>query len=217
MSPTEGKFPLAHHFKYPQQQLDSNKLGMWLFLGQEVLFFSGVFCAYTVYRWLHPEVFVEAHHFLDVKWGAINTGILLFSSLTVALAIRSAQINKQGQIKMYLLLTIACAFGFMIIKYIEYSHKFHVGLLPGQYFTAESHLIPNPDQVQQFFGIYFTMTALHGLHVVVGIGVLAWMYVRTSKGEFGPHNYAALEISGLYWHIVDIIWIFLFPLLYLIH
>lgn len=217
MSPTQGKFPLAHHFKYPQQQLDSNKLGMWLFLAQEVLFFSGVFCAYTVYRWLHPEVFVQAHQFLDVTMGTINTVVLLFSSLTVALSIRSAQVGKIGQVKMYLVLTIMCACAFMVIKYMEYSHKFHIGLLPGQHFFAEGASIPNPDQVQQFFGIYFTMTALHGLHVVIGIGILVWMLIRTQKGEFGPHFYAPLEIAGLYWHIVDVIWIFLFPLLYLIH
>lgn len=217
MSTANGKFALTHHFSTPEQQLSANKLGMWVFLAQEVMFFSGVFCMYLIWRWLKPEVFVDASQFLDVTMGATNTVVLLFSSLTAALAIRAAQTNKQGQMKMYLFVTVSCAVVFLVIKYFEYAHKIEAGLLPGQHFKAISANIHNPEDLQQFFGLYFTITGLHGIHIIIGIGVYIWMIIRAMRGEFGPHNYAALEMTGLYWHIVDIIWIFLFPLLYLIH
>lgn len=212
----EKPFPLAHHFSDPDQQLQANKLGMWLFLATEVLLFGGLFCAYAMYRALHPEVFQNAQYFLDWKLGAVNTVVLLFSSLTVALTIRAAQTNNQTMIKGYLIITLLCAFTFLVVKYFEYSHKIHVGLLPGQHFMAHGEGIPNPDQAHVFFGIYFVMTGLHSIHVTIGIGVLLWMLIRALKGEFGPHYYSPIEVTGLYWHLVDLIWIFLFPLLYLI-
>lgn len=219
MSPTQhtGRFPLASHFATPEQQIASGKMGMWLFLATELLLFGGLFVAYTIYRNLHPEVFVHAHRYLDVTMGGVNTIVLLFSSLTVALAIHSAQLNKKGAVAGYLVVTIICALIFLGVKYVEYSHKFHVGLLPGEYFTASSPNLPNPDQAHIFFGIYFLMTGLHGIHVVIGIIVLTWLLIRTQRGDFGSHYYLPLELGGLYWHLVDLIWIFLFPLLYLIH
>jgi cytochrome c oxidase subunit 3 len=220
MSSTQGvperPFPLQHHFADPAQQLDSAKLGMWLFLATEVLIFGGLFCAYAIYRALHPEVFVDGSQFLDWKLGALNTVVLLFSSLTVALAIRAAQTNNQGQIKMYLVVTIVCAGIFLVVKYFEYTHKIHDGLLPGEHFLALSETVRNPDQAHIYFGIYFLMTGLHGIHVVIGMIVLGWVLMRSMKGEFGPHYYTPIELGGLYWHLVDLIWIFLFPLLYLI-
>lgn len=213
----EKPFPLAHHFADPDQQLQSGKFGMWLFLATEVLLFGGLFCAYALYRALHPEVFHNAHFFLDTNLGALNTVVLLFSSLTVALAIRSAQVNNQKMIKIYLVITLVCAATFLVVKYFEYSHKIHMGLLPGDNFMATgSEHIPNPDQMHIFFGIYFLMTGLHGIHVVIGMIVLTWILLRSMRGEFGPHYYAPIEIGGLYWHLVDLIWIYLFPLLYLI-
>lgn len=212
----ERPFPLAHHFADPDQQLQSAKLGMWLFLATEVLLFGGLFCAYALYRALHPEVFQDAQYFLDVRLGGLNTIVLLFSSLTVALAIRSAQVNNQGMIKAYLIITIVCAGIFLVVKYFEYSHKFHMGLLPGEHFLAAGDHVKNPDQLHIFFGIYFLMTGLHGIHVVIGMIVLTWVLLRAQKGEFGPHYYTPIELGGLYWHLVDLIWIFLFPLLYLI-
>jgi cytochrome c oxidase subunit 3 len=218
MSPTAGKFQLAHHWSSPEQQLSAGKLGMWLFLGQEVLFFSGVFCAYTIYRNLHPEVFVNAHRFLDVRLGVFYTVLLLFSSLTMALAIRAAQVENKKGIQLNLILTILCGLGFAVVKGWEWSGKISHGLVWGGDFSAYNlEAIPNPDQLHVFFGIYFTMTALHAAHVMIGVGLLVWMLLRANKNEFGPHKYAPLEITGLYWHIVDVIWIFLFPLLYLIH
>src|SRR3989338_4499790 len=207
-------FPLHNHFERPAQQVDAAKLGMWLFLATEVLIFGGLFVAYAVYHNLHPELFKEAHHYLDVRLGAFNTVVLLFSSLTVVLAIHAAQQGKKQMVMLNLLITILCAATFLVVKYVEYSHKFEAGLLPGYYFTNAT--IASPDQAHIFFGIYFLMTGLHGIHVVIGMIVLGWLMWRMHKNEFNPQYYSPLEIGGLYWHLVDIIWIFLFPLLYLI-
>lgn len=207
-------FPLADHFATPEQQVESGKLGMWLFLATEILLFGGLFVAYTIFHFLHPELFYDAHKYLNVELGALNTIVLLFSSLTVVLAIHAAQQNKRRYVIINLALTIACALAFLVVKYFEYSNKFHEGLLPGMYFT--NGVLPDPDQTHIFFGIYFLMTGLHGFHVVVGIGILTWLLLRTIKGDFSSQYYMPLELGGLYWHLVDVIWIFLFPLLYLI-
>ena len=207
-------FPLADQFATPQQQLEAGKLGMWLFLATEILIFGGLFVAYAVFHYLHPHLFKAAHKFLDVRLGALNTVVLLFSSLTVVLAIHAAQQNKTRFVVINLLLTIACAIAFLIVKYFEYSHKFHLGLLPGIYFT--NAMLPSPDEVHIFFGIYFLMTGLHGIHVLIGVGLLTWLLLRVIKGDFSSQYYMPLELGGLYWHLVDVIWIFLFPLLYLI-
>ncbi len=155
----------------------------------------------------------EGHTFLDVRMGALNTVVLLASSLTVALSIRAAQIGNRSQIVINLVITLLCAATFLVVKYFEYKSKFDHGTLPGFYFTAD---VANADQVQWFFSIYFMMTGLHGIHVVIGMIVLTWLLIRTMRGEFGPHYYMPLELGGLYWHLVDLIWIFLFPLLYLV-
>lgn len=207
-------FPLADHFGGPEQQVESAKIGMWLFLATEVLLFGGLFVAYATYIYLHPDLFKEAHKFLDVTLGALNTVVLLFSSLTVVLAIHAAQKNNKKFIIINLVITIICAFAFLVVKYFEYSHKIHAGLLPGEFFVNGA--LPNPDQTHIFFGIYFLMTGLHGIHVLIGITVLVWLLLRTIKGDFGSQYYLPLELGGLYWHLVDVIWIFLFPLLYLI-
>lgn len=207
-------FPLADHFAYPEQQVEAGKLGMWLFLATEILLFGGLFVAYSIFNFLHPALFKEAHQYLDVSLGAVNTVVLLFSSLTVVLAIHAAQQNKKKWVIINLVVTIACALAFLVVKYFEYSHKFHAGLLPGIYFSNGD--ISNPDQAHIYFGIYFLMTGLHGIHVVIGIIVLTWLLLRTIKGDFSSQYYLPLELGGLYWHLVDVIWIFLFPLLYLI-
>ncbi len=209
-----AEFPLYDHFQRPSQQIDAAKLGMWLFLATEILLFGGLFVAYAVYHYLHPELFKAAHHFLDVRMGAFNTVVLLFSSLTVVLSIHAAQQGKKNMILLNLFLTLACAGIFLIVKYFEYKHKFHMGLLPGYYMTNAE--LPSPDQAHIFFGIYFLMTGLHGVHVVIGMIVLLWLFYRTYNNEFNSQYYSPLEIGGLYWHLVDVIWIFLFPMLYLI-
>lgn len=218
MSPIEhahdhGQFPLAHHFSEPDQQLESGKLGMWLFLATEILLFGGLFCAYTIFRSLHSASFHECHKLLDWKLGGLNTIILLISSLTVALSIRSAQIGDRKGIKINLIITIVCAMAFLFFKWtFEWPAKFEHGYLPGYNFTGD---VSNPDQAHIFFGLYFLMTGLHAAHVVIGIIVLSWLLWRTQKGHFGSYYWQPLELGGLYWHIVDLIWIFLFPLFYL--
>lgn len=322
-----GGYPfLAHHFDSPQQQFDAGKMGIWLFLLTEVLFFSGLFCAYTVYRAMRPEVFVYAHYFLDTNLGALNTCVLLASSLTAAWAVRNAQLGETRKLVINIVITIACALTFMVVKYVEYSHKVHDGLLPGPRFhpteqvwetasfrskhpeaaayaerlikrdqdakaaggaatpqeppalggarpapagpqpshggelsagqqpgqqpqaptpqavlpaqleqptreqlepliqagvlgpKAVNALVPSrPRNAHVFFGIYFFMTGLHGIHVLAGIGVFVWLLLRARTGIFGPMYFGPIDYAALYWHLVDLVWIYLFPLLYLIH
>lgn len=274
---------LAHHFEDEDHQFDSGKLGIWAFLVTEVLFFSGLFCAYAIYRSMHPDVFQYAAQALDTNLGAINTSVLILSSLTAAWSVRNAQLGQKGALCLNLAITIACAFGFMGIKYLEYSHKIHLGIIPGN--TTEQYLdgafgepkaeqvaftVPqdgeadgeqagegegdhgadgdhagdedhahaegdhdhdhhgspwvddsvNAVQKQKlaiFFGIYYCMTGLHGIHVLLGIMVLAWLLTRAMRGHFTPTYYGPIDFAALYWHLVDLIWIYLFPLLYLIN
>lgn len=208
---------LAHHFDTPAQQFDAAKLGMWVFLGQELLFFSGLFVAYGIFRTWYPHVFSASSHQLDRTMGTINTIVLLFSSLTAALAVRSAQLGKKNQTSAYLLITIGCAFVFLVVKYFEYAHKFHSGLLPGQYFHPH-HIEgpPLPEKSHIFFSLYFVMTGIHAIHIIVGIGVMFWILKRNLNGEFSKEFFTPVDIVALYWHLVDLVWIYLFPLLYLI-
>ena len=290
---------LAHHFDTPDQQYQSGKLGMWMFLGTEVLMFGGLFCAYAVYRHNHPEVFEYAHRYLNRTLGAINTIILITSSLTMAWGVRAAQMGKRGLLAILLALTILGGLGFMGIKTIEYYTKWKEEIFIGPnnlfyadapdtnpknkaavtkleeevFHTTEPHEVeaakvkvepdvvdPNagtPDaalirapnvtpaglstqataaaaaaeaprsfetlremgrkRVYTFFAIYFFMTGLHGIHVLVGMGLIFWILIRSLKNEFGPTYFTPVDLVGLYWHLVDLIWIFLFPLLYLIH
>ena len=212
LSSLENRF-LQHHFVSSDQQFEASKLGMWLFLVTEILFFGGLFVAYIVFRAAHPELYILASEQLDVMLGGINTGVLILSSLTVALAIHSAQVDDNKGIFRYLIITILLALVFMVIKYFEYSHKFEIGIYPGALYTFDG--IDHP-QSGVFFSIYYMMTGVHGLHVIVGIGLMVWLLFRVQKKHFGSAYYTPVEIVGLYWHLVDIIWIFLFPLLYLI-
>jgi cytochrome c oxidase subunit 3 len=273
---------LAHHFDTMEQQVDSGKLGMWVFLATEILMFGGLFCAYAVWRGNHYESFEIGHKYLDTFWGAFNTVVLIASSFTMAWAVRTAQLNKRTATSILLALTFLGGVGFMCVKYVEYSHKFHLGLGPGSFYNphpflnADSHAaapagapasapapnataLPAPGSAPQgltsyalvgeqppahpghgpaapshadehgihntpeqmatartFFSIYFCMTGLHGLHVIVGMLLIAWVWLRNIRGEFDSTYNAPVDLVGLYWHLVDLIWIFLFPLLYLI-
>ncbi|MGD8427305.1 MAG: cytochrome c oxidase subunit 3 family protein [Balneolaceae bacterium] len=204
---------LQHHFVDAEQQFDSAKMGMWIFLVTEILFFGGLFAAYAVFRILHPELFVEASKELNTVWGTVNTLVLIGSSLTVAMAIKSAQLNQKKNIAINLGITIVLACIFMVIKYFEWEHKFSLGIYPGASYTFTG--IDNP-HASVFFSLYYLMTGLHGIHVIVGIGIMSWLLRRSLKGDFDSEYYTPVEIAGLYWHLVDIIWIFLFPLFYLI-
>ena len=361
---------IQHHYDDAQHQFDAGKLGIWFFLAQEILFFSALFVAYILYRHHHPEIYLYANHYLDVKWGAINTAVLIISSLTAAWSVRCAQLGNRKGLIATLAITILCACGFLGIKYIEYSHKFHEGILWGKRFdpcvssggaklltrgehcagmqrsecrpddvdrdpapgyqvacsvdevvgqnrrnlpvcemvssnggpprpknapcwelqqnpwvcapdevaalvhygdqkvrgketeiqltcesappapqptpdqlaagptqsrkvgdvifgtaqrptaqqlAQEARMGPPPEHTNMFFSIYFSMTGLHGIHVLVGVFVYIWLLVRAIKGHFTPDYFGPVDYAALYWHLVDLIWIFLFPLLYLIH
>src|SRR5690625_3575584 len=201
------------HYVSSDQQFETAKLGMWVFLVTEILMFGGLFMGYIAYRAWYPELFLLASEQLDVFWGAINTVVLIASSFTVAMAIRSAQVNNQRWIVVNLAITIALAFMFMVIKYIEYSHKWELGIFPGSYYAYDgiAH-----DKANIFFSIYYMMTGLHGIHILIGIGSMTWLLVRAVMVHVHSEYYTPVEIVGLYWHVVDLIWTFLFPLLYLI-
>jgi cytochrome c oxidase subunit 3 len=262
-----------HHFVNAEQQYQSAKLGMWLFLATEILFFGGLFCAYAVFRANHPEIFVFGHHFLDKNLGALNTVILICSSATIAWAVRAAQLRQMRVLKLMLWLTIACAVGFLSVKYVEYSHKWHAGLLWAREYNPQaahggSHaaappavetqamvaaveppaatveersriaaaatgpsgladappaqpiegraLVPEPANARIYFSIYFLMTGLHGIHVLGGIGAMLWLLWGVRQGIFASGHFTRVDLVALYWHVVDLIWIYLFLLLYLI-
>ncbi len=264
---------LQHHFDTPQQQYEAVTQGMWLFLATEILLFGGLFCAYAVYRSLHPEIFEYAHQYLSKAWGAVNTVILLCSSFTMATAVWAAQCGRRRTLILMLALTILCGCGFLGVKFIEYEHKWKEGLLWGRHYRphqatqpfaehatlehgrptappatgpatqpsgdavswvyepadtgprglirpvlepAEAHAGPVRN-VQTFFAVYFAMTGLHGLHVIAGLIVIAWILTRAVRGQFTVEYHTPVHMTGLYWHVVDLIWIYLFPLLYLIH
>jgi cytochrome c oxidase subunit 3 len=270
-----------HHFENADQQYQSAKLGMWLFLSTEILFFGGLFVAYSVYRANHPEVFVFGHHFLDKNLGALNTVILICSSLTAAWAVRAAQLRQIRMLKLMLVVTMLFAFGFLGVKGVEYNAKWKHGLLwAGSYHphvehegpAAEGHatgpadeeaaesmavaeengalptaaadpdhsaiapaaegpvglavpeegvadentLVAEPANAQIYFSIYFLMTGLHGIHVIGGIGAFIWLLVCARRGDFDSGHFTRVDMVALYWHLVDLIWIYLFLLLYLI-
>jgi cytochrome c oxidase subunit 3 len=306
----EGRPHLAHHFESPQQQLDAGKLGMWIFLVTEVLFFGGLFVAYAVYRNAHPEIFAYAHQYLDQTLGAVNTVVLILSSLTMAWAVRCAQLGQRRGLVWCLALTLSCAAFFLGVKAVEYSTKWDEGLLWARAFHpatehaigggvstaflvlstpaviglaitaavalrtyrsgrrnvavvslvlavtclvfflgagsakavswakhghapagtghdhhSQGHDTSDPNQLATpsqpalggvFFSIYFAMTGVHALHMVAGMGVIAWLVACAQAGRFGSQHFAPIDYVGLYWHLVDLVWIFLFPLFYLI-
>jgi cytochrome c oxidase subunit 3 len=282
---------LAHHFATPGQQYRSGKLAIWIFLATEILLFGGLFCAYAVYRAMHPEIFMYAHQYLNKTLGGINTVVLICSSLTMAWAVRSAQLSQKRRLVVLLCLTLCLASTFLGIKYVEYKEKWEHGLMWGKYykphglehsgggptgeappttsspaavsatstasqatttgasmpatsrtskakeFEDRSAIAPAaqgpaglavneygeplhqkaPENVQMFFAVYFLMTGLHGLHVIAGMAVITWVLRRARRGEFSSEYFTPVDLVGLYWHLVDMIWIYLFPLLYLIH
>ena len=284
---------LAHHFDTPDQQFETGKLGMWVFLATELLMFGGLFCAYAVYRHSHPEVFEYAHQYLNRWLGALNTIVLITSSLTMAWGVRAAQMGNKKLLMAMLAFTLLGAAGFMVVKSIEYTSKWKESIFIGQgnlfykdaaetknkakveelqtdvfhlkesepqkmvmmpvtplpadpnaggadqakivppnitpegmapaVKAAETHMLYDDMQkldrhrVYTFFAIYFFMTGLHGVHVLVGMGLITWIMIRAGRNEFGPTYFTPVDLVGLYWHLVDLIWIFLFPLLYLIH
>ena len=203
----------AHQFDDPEQQRAAGELGMWVFLATEILFFGGVFAAYTVYRLANPDVFAVASNELDLRLGATNTLVLICSSFTMATAVYHAHKGNRKWIIVFLFATVILGLVFLGIKAIEYAQKFEHHLVPGAGFRIEG---TDPARAQIFFSLYFAMTGLHALHMIIGAGIMIVLIVKAWKGRFSPEYYTPVELGGLYWHFVDIIWIFLFPLLYLL-
>jgi cytochrome c oxidase subunit 3 len=219
---------LLHHFATKGQQKNAASLGMWVFLAQEVMFFGGLFCAYLVYRYKYFGDFGSASQQLDIRLGATNTVVLICSSLTVVLAIRAVQLGKRRELVFWLLATILLGLAFLGIKADEYAEKFekhHVPgagfsyheLLPGQAkLPAAERQYANPHHAEMFFSLYFAMTGMHALHMVVGVGLFGFLAYMAWRGKYTPDYYTPIENAGLYWHFVDVVWIYLFGLLYLI-
>lgn len=204
---------LAHQFEEPVQQYEAASLGMWVFLVTEVMFFGGVFTGYTVYRIEYSAAFAQASSHLSLLLGSINTAILLSSSLTMALAVRSAQLSRRAALTGFIVLTIVLGVVFLGIKFTEYAEKFAEGLVPGPHFTYAG---PDPRNAQLFFSFYFAMTGLHALHMIIGLGLLGVLAFQASRNRFGAAYHTTVSMTALYWHFVDVIWMFLFPLLYLV-
>lgn len=216
MSPEALGLPegiVGHHFSSLARQNEAMRLGMWLFLATEILLFAGLFTGYAVYRFEFPLAFAEASRHLNLTAGTVNTVVLITSSFTVALAIHFARTDRQKAAAVCLVLTILMALAFLGIKAIEYTEHFHERALPGKFYAFKEVTIPG---AAMFYSLYFLMTGLHGLHVVIGMSVLTWILWRTLQGRYSSRYYTGLELGGLYWHLVDLIWIFLYPLLYLI-
>ncbi len=225
---------LQHHFENMEQQREAGTLGMWVFLVTEIMFFGGMFLAYTLYRYQFPAAFVSASNHLDIKLGAINTVVLIVSSFTMAMAVYSTQIGRQRATIVCLILTMILGAGFLGIKAIEYREKYNDRLIPGKLIPGRPfgpevakpgetdphklHLVEGAtvQNVELFYWIYFAMTGMHALHMIIGLGIMSVLLIMAWRGRFSPEYHAPVEISGLYWHFVDIIWIFLFPLLYLL-
>jgi len=202
-----------HHFQTMEQQAEAATLGMWIFLVTEVMFFGGLLMAYLLYRVWYPEAWSEGSQELDILLGSVNTVVLIGSSLTMALAVRAAQTGwKKGTI-VFLILTMLLGLTFLVIKFFEYKHKYDLGHIPGPNFHFEG---ARAGQVEIFISLYFALTGLHALHMIIGFCILSTILWMAHKNRFSPEWYTPVELSGLYWHFVDIVWIFLFPLLYLV-
>ncbi len=213
---------LQHHFTNMNQQRNAASLGMWVFLGTEIMFFGGMFLAYLIYRIWYFNEFAIGSRSLDIWLGTINTAVLICSSLTVALSVRAAQRGKRKTLIGLIIATIIFGVGFLFIKGIEWYQKFEEHHIPGASFDISDliHKYPNvpldPHHAQLYFSLYFALTGLHALHMIVGVGIFTVLLIMAWKGRFTPEYHTPIEIGGLYWHFVDIVWIYLFPLLYLI-
>ncbi|WP_413289728.1 cytochrome c oxidase subunit 3 family protein [Bdellovibrio sp. HCB337] len=210
-----GEHHFAHHFRSAEHEYVTSKEGIWLFMATEILMFGGLFVGYSIYHSLYPEMFAEGAKYLDWKMGFANTLVLIFSSLTMALGIYFLQRNQPKKAVTALAITILCGAIFMVIKYFEYTHKFHMGIFPGHLLNV-AEVKPEHANLGMYFGFYFCMSGLHGIHVLLGMGLITWVLFRTLRGDFNSNHYTAVEGVGIFWHIVDLIWIFLFPLLYLV-
>ncbi|MFZ5468895.1 MAG: cytochrome c oxidase subunit 3 family protein [Myxococcota bacterium] len=201
------------HFATASEERRAARLGMWLFLASEVLLFAGLFTGYATYRYLYPQTFEAGAGHLDVTLGTVNTLVLITSSFTVACGVEMARRAHGKLVALFLGASIALGLCFLVIKGFEYAHHFHSGALPGRYFQLEGFALPG---ASMFFTLYFMLTGLHGIHVLIGLGALCWLSVRAFRGHFSARYHTPVELGGMYWHLVDLVWIFLYPLLYLV-
>jgi cytochrome c oxidase subunit 3 len=204
---------LAHQFDDLRQQREAATLGMWVFLATEIMLFGGLFTAYTAYRWLHHPGWVEGGRHMDLVIGAVNTGVLIVSSLAMAQAVQSAERGLRRRLVVCLAVTALLGLVFLGLKGYEYAGHAHEGLVPGPRWTFAG---PHSDTVQMFFCFYYAMTGLHAVHLAIGVTLVAALIVRSARGAFGPAYATPVATIGLYWHLIDVIWVFLFPLFYLV-
>jgi cytochrome c oxidase subunit 3 len=226
---------LQHHFENMEQQREASTLGMWVFLVTEIMFFGGMFLAYTLYRSKFPQAFASASNHLDIALGAVNTGVLILSSFTMALAVYGTQVGRRKLQIFCLSVTIVLGLTFLGIKAVEYYDKYVDNLIPGTLipghpFHPEVQTPDTPfdehklvllsgarvENVEMFYWIYFAMTGMHAVHMIIGVGLLSVLLYFSLKGRYDPEYHSPIEVTGLYWHFVDIVWIYLFPLLYLL-
>ena len=216
-----------------EQQKDASTFGMWVFLVTEIMMFGGLLVAYMIYRLKYYEAFVAGSSSINVEWGFINTLVLICSSLTMALTVSAAQRGVVRLQKIFIILTMALGVAFLVIKGIEYHQKWVEHHVPGGLWQTFNPIDIREDLVKEgktpeaaaqiahqteiFFSFYFATTGLHALHMIIGLVLMSWLFMRVSRREFGPQYYTPVELGGLYWHFVDIVWIYLFPLLYLIN
>jgi cytochrome c oxidase subunit III len=231
---THGHPALQHHFENMEQQREAGTLGMWVFLVTEIMFFGGMFLAYTLYRSMYPAAFASASNHLDITLGTVNTGVLILSSFTMAMAVYFTQTGKHRPQVLCLIMTLVLGLTFLGIKAKEYSDKYHDHLIPGRLIPGNPfnpvvaehgdkdphklHMLEGATvkQVEMFYWIYFAMTGMHALHMIIGAGLLTYLIIFSLRLRFDPEYHSPVEVIGLYWHFVDIVWIFLFPLLYLL-
>jgi cytochrome c oxidase subunit 3 len=214
LDPTQHPSELRHHFEDPGQQAEAATLGMWAFLVTEVMFFGGLFAAYSLYRSLYPDAFASTSQHMDVILGGVNTAVLICSSLTMVLAVRASKLGQQKMLVLFLLATMVLGAIFLGIKGLEYEHKWTESLVPGFKFQYEPAQYAREAQI--LFFLYFLMTGMHAIHMIIGEGLLAYLAIMAARQRFNPQWNTPVDMIGLYWHFVDIVWIFLFPLLYLI-
>lgn len=210
---SESSRALVHQFDNPEQQRAASRIGMWIFLSTEIMFFGGMFAGYSYYRFSHPEAFARASNQLDVWLGSINTAVLICSSLTMAMAVHSAEIGRRRPIVFFLIATMVLGTVFLGIKFYEYYRKYVEHLIPGWDFRFEGE---DHGAAAIFFSFYFAMTGMHALHMIIGFGLQTYLVIGALRNRFSAMYHTPVEIVGLYWHFVDIVWIFLFPLLYLV-
>ena len=212
---------LAHQFENLEQQQETDALGIWVFLVTEIMFFGGLFASYTIYRSFYLPAFAAGSRVLNVRLGAINTMVLLSSSFTMAMAVRSAQTARRNALLLFLILTMTLGVVFLGIKGVEYHDEYVERIIPGVNFAPQGEIMQRLSpgglgHAQIFMCFYFLMTGVHAIHMTIGLGLLLVLLLRARRGTFTVQYFAPVEVAGLYWHFVDIVWIFLFPLLYLI-